>query len=201
MLQIFNVLMELLDKKYYTPEEYFALVEEAELRLEYHNGEVYSMAGGTSNHNIIARKTFRQLDEKLDVTDCVVYNTDMTVKIDAYNRYVYPDCTVVCGPRKFEDENQLRLKNPILVIEVLSESTEGYDRGDKFSYYRSLPSFKEYMLLSSTKVWVETFYRESEELWRISSASNLDESIHLYSLNVDLSLRAIYAKTEGLLVG
>ena len=86
------------------------------------------------------------------------------------------------------------------MIEVLSESTEGYDRGDKFKFYRSLPSFKEYMLISSTKIWVDTFYRESEELWRISSASSLEESIHLYSLNLDLPLRAIYAKTEGIVV-
>ena len=104
--------------------------------------------------------------------------------------------SVVCGPREFEDQQQLRLKNPSLIIEILSESTGSYDRGDKFLYYRSLPSFKEYILISSTHISVEGWYWEAPDLWRMYSASSLDASVPIHSLGLELSLRAIYAKTE-----
>lgn len=188
--------MDLIKDHFYTKKEYFDLVEQLETKLEYHDGQIFAMAGGTSDHNIIAGKTWRHLDEQLDDTDCVVYNSDMAVYIQEYNRYVYPDASVVCEPQTFEDAGRLRLKNPSLIIEVLSESTGSYDRGDKFLYYRSLPSFREYLLISSTRIFVEGWYREAPDLWRMSSASSLDASIPIHSLNLELSLRSVYAKSE-----
>jgi len=185
--------MEALQKRYYTKEEYFDLVKESQEKLEYHDGEIFAMAGGTPNHNLIAVKTLRAIDEQLDNRDCLVYNSDQAVNIESANRYLYPDISALCGEQEFEG---VRLKNPVLIIEVLSEGTEAYDRGDKFNYYRSLPSFREYVLISSEKVQVESFYREEENLWRISSARELEQSIHLYSLDLDIPLSRIYAKVS-----
>lgn len=193
--------MELLKDRYYTKEEYFQLIEQSEEKLEYHDGHIFAMAGGAYNHNMVAGETFRNIGNQLEGTDCVTCNSDMTVQIESFNRYVYPDISVVCMPVEFVDDRQLIIKNSKLIIEVLSESTEAYDRGDKFKYYRSIPSFKEYVLISSTSIWVEAFYKEDKDLWRISSASKLEESIHLYSLNIDVPLQQIYAKTTGLSSG
>lgn len=188
--------MDLVKDRLYTKKEYFDLLEQSDTKLEYHDGRIFAMAGGTSDHNIIAGKTYRYIDEKLDHTDCIVYNSDMAVYIKKYNRYVYPDVSVVCSPREFEDKKQVRLKKTSLIIEILSESTGSYDRGDKFLYYRSLPSFKEYILISSTHISAEGWYREAPDLWRISSAASLDDSVPIHSLKLELSLRSIYSKTE-----
>lgn len=185
-------------RQYYTPEEYFQLLEESEVKFEYHDGYLEMMAGGTSNHNIISSNLRGELYIALRESDCIVYDSDQAVQIDDYNRYLFPDASVVCGKREFEDEKQMRLKNPFLIIEVLSETTEAYDRGEKFRYYRSLPSFREYVLIHSSRVLCEIFYREESNLWRISAVSDLDESIHLHSLKLDIPLRQLYAKTEDL---
>ncbi|MDX1939152.1 MAG: Uma2 family endonuclease [Saprospiraceae bacterium] len=185
-------------QQYYTKEEYFDLLEASEVKIEYRDGYIEAMAGAPSNHNILSGNFRAELHFKLRETDCVVYDSDQAVRIEKYNCYVFPDASVVCGKREFEDEKKLRLKNPFLIIEVLSENTEAYDRGEKFSFYRSLPSFKEYVLIHSNKVWVESFYREESNLWRISTVSNLHENIHLYSLNLDISVQQLYSKTEDI---
>lgn len=187
------------EQRYYTPEEYFHLLEESDVKLEYFDGHIQAMAGAPSNHNILAGNTRLALGNKLWDTDCVIYDSDQAVKIEKYNCYVFPDASVVCGKREFEDEKQLRLTNPFLIIEVLSDSTADYDRGEKFSYYRSLPSFREYVLIHSNKIWVESYYREESNLWRIASVATLEEVLHLHSLKIDIPLQALYAKTEGLI--
>ncbi len=186
--------MEALQKRYYTKEEYFDLVKESQEKLEYHDGDIFAMAGGTPNHNQTKINLTSALNTALlDNENFYVYDSDQAVSIEHYNRYLYPDASAVCGEQEFEG---VRLKNPVLIIEVLSEGTEAYDRGDKFNYYRSLPSFREYVLISSEKAQVESFYREEENLWRISSARELEQSIHLYSLDLDIPLSRIYAKVS-----
>lgn len=138
------------------------------------------------------------MSEKLDDTDCIVYDSDMAVEIDRGNNYFFPDAMVTCGERKFSDERQRFLKNPVLIVEVLSKSTENYDRSEKFRFYRGILSLKEYVLISSDRPVVESFYREGEGLWRISTASKLESNIHLYSLNIDIPLAQIYAKVTDL---
>jgi Uma2 family endonuclease len=182
----------------YTVEEYFALAEESDVKLEYHYGRIYAMAGGNSNHSIIGTNIRRRLSEKLDDTDCVVYDSDMALSLEDGNRYVYPDGMVVCGPRDFSNAQQTRLKNPVLIIEVLSERTKTYDRTDKFRFYRSIPSLKEYLVISADKPLVENFYRQEEGLWRIGSAKGLEAEIHLFTFEIDIPLAQIYAKTESL---
>lgn len=185
-------------RQYYTPEEYFQLLEESEVKFEYHDGYLEMMAGAASNHNIVSGNTRLALGNALWETDCIVYDSDQAVEIEAYNRYLFPDASVVCSKREFSDAKQMRLTNPFVIIEVLSETTEAYDRGEKFSFYRSLPSFREYVLVHSTKIWVETFYREESNLWRIATVSNMEESIHLNFLKLDIPLKHLYAKTEDL---
>ena len=184
--------------KLYDRAEYFSLVEDSDHKLEYHYGRVYAMAGGTANHSIIGNNIRRRLSENLDDTNCVVFDSDMALEMEEGNRYVYPDAMVVCGDREYANENNTQIKNPILIVEVLSKGTKNYDRTDKFRYYRSVPSLKEYVIIYSDKPVVETFYRESDGLWRIGSASTLEDSIHLYSLDVNISMTQIFSKTEGL---
>lgn len=187
-----------IENRKYTREEYFELLAASEVKLEYHYGHIVAMAGGTSNNSIIATNMRRRMDERLDDTNCYVYDSDMAIEMDEGNNYVFPDASVVCGEREFSDEKERFLTNPILIVEVLSKSTEKYDRTEKFRLYRGIPSLQEYVLISSDTPVVETFYKEGEGLWRISTASKLDSSIHLYSLNIDIPLAQIYAKVKDL---
>ena len=187
-----------IEKRKYTREEYFELLEASDIKLEYHYGFIVAMAGGKPNNSLIATNLRRRIAERLDDRDCLVYDSDLAVEMDEGNRYVFPDATIVCGEQLFSEYNQNALTNPVLIIEVLSKSTENYDKGDKFRFYRGIPSLKEYVLISPDRPVVESFYREGEGLWRISTASGLDSSIHLYSLNIDIPLAQIYAKVTGL---
>ena len=164
--------MDLLKQRIYTKEEYFELAEQSYVKLEFHDGEIYAMSGGTSDHSLVSTNTRTELNLALRERNCVVYDSGMAVFIENGNRYVYPDISVVCGPQEFQDEKRLRLLNPSLIIEVLSEPTEAYDRGRKFGYYRSLPCFQEYILISSTRVVVEGWCRKSKDLWQTRGATS-----------------------------
>ena len=193
--------MKISENKYYTTEEYFSIVEDSEEKYEYHEGKLYAMAGGTSKHNAISTNTSTALNIALSEKDCMVYNSDQQVVINDSKRYVYPDVSVVCGTQDFEDKKETRLKNPILIIEVLSESTKGFDKTDKFHLYCQIPSFREYVLIHTDKIMVETYYKEDSGLWRISSAFRIKDSIQLYSINSTITLTDIYKKIKNLKEG
>lgn len=190
--------MKEIEDRTYTVEEYFALIEESDKKLEYHHGRIYTMVSKNSNHSIIGTNIRRRLSEKLDDTDCVVLDSDMALSLESGNRYVYPDAMVICGEREFTNTQQTRIKNPILIIEVLSKSTKTYDRTDKFRFYRAIPSLKEYLIVSSDMPLVETFYKQAEGLWRIGSAKGLDSGISIFTFDIDIPLAQVYAKTESL---
>ncbi len=185
------------DKKY-SIEEYFSLVEELDYKIEYHKGRIVAMAGGTSNHNIIATNILTQLNLALRDKDCVTYNSDMALSIEKENRYVYPDAMVICGQQEFEDKKELRVKNPILIVEVLSDSTKGFDKRKKFTFYRTIPSFREYLLIHSDAVFAEAFYREDSKHWHISSAYHKESSLYLHSLDLSINLGTLYSKTRDI---
>ena len=187
--------------KYYSVEEYFSILEDSEEKYEYHNGELYGMAGGTSTHNGISANTITALSNSLSEKDCMVYNSDQQIAIESINRYVYPDVSVVCGKQEFEDEKEIRLKNPVLIVEVLSEGTKAYDKTTKFHLYCKIPSFREYVLIHTDRVQIDTYYKEESGLWRISSGFNLEDSVHLYSIDEDLLLGDIYKKIKNLKQG
>lgn len=178
------------------------LKEEAQsnTKHEYGDGQIIAMASGTPAHNKIANSIGTTIDVALDKAgqDCAVYSSDQQIYIPAYNRCVYPDCTVLCGKEEVHEKNKTMLLNPLLLIEVLSESTKQYDSTDKFEAYRSISSFKEYVLVWQTIPKVQSWYKEEGQLWRISSAFGLDKSLPLYSLGIELSLAAIYKRVENL---
>jgi Uma2 family endonuclease len=183
----------------YTFEEYLELMEVSEEKYEYENGLLVEMAGGTGNHSMISTNVLAELHFHAKKTGkCRTFNGDMNVWIPKCNRGLFPDTSVVCGEPKYTTERQTILENPMLIIEVLSESTKAKDKGEKFECYRSLPSFKEYVLVYQTIPRIETWYKEEADLWRISSAHGLDKSIYLHSLDLTINLKDVYTNIDNL---
>lgn len=156
---------ELAVKKTCTPEEYLAWERSQPDKHEFHHGEVFAMAGATIEHNQIVINVGAELRALLRQKPCKVCASDLRVKIPATGLYTYPDASVVCGPPQFEDDKLDTLLNPLILIEILSESTEDYDRGTKFTNYRSIASFRDYVLISTDQVLVEYHTRKEDGSW------------------------------------
>ena len=180
-----------------TPEEYLTLERQAEFKSEYFAGEIFVMAGASQRHNLIAANIIRTLGNQLLEHDCNVYPSDMRVKIPKINKYTYPDVVVACAEEQFEDENNDVLLNPVVIVvifEVLSDSTEAYDRGKKFEHYQSLASLVEYLLVSQTPYRVEQYIRQDDRTWTYTEFHHLEEIIHLPTIHCNLRLKDIYTK-------
>lgn len=180
---------------YLTPAEYLVLERKATTKSEYLNGRVYAMVGASREHNLIAVNMASELHGQLRERPCETYINDMRVKIAPAGLYTYPDVVVVCEKPRFEDADLDTLLNPTVLIEVLSPSTEAYDRGEKFAHYRQLESLREYLLVAQNRVCVERYFRQGAQ-WLLTEFSALDDEIDLVSISCQLSLRAIYAKVE-----
>ncbi len=167
-----------------------------EQRSEYAAGEVFAMIGGSEAHNLIVANAIRELGSQLRARPCRVYPSDMKVHIAAHDVGAYPDLMVICGERRFHDERRDLVTNPGLIVEVLSDSTEAYDRGDKFMYYRSLESLQAYLLLSQYRVQADLFRRQADGTWSLSSYRDPAETIALPSIEAELSLAEVYDKVE-----
>ncbi|HSO00309.1 MAG TPA: Uma2 family endonuclease [Candidatus Nanopelagicales bacterium] len=176
-----------------TPEEYLAFERASETKHEYADGETSAMAGGTREHSLISMNIARELGNLLRDRPCEVHGSDLRVKIAATGRYVYPDASVVCGAALFEDEQRDTLQNPLVVVEVLSDSTEAYDRGEKFEQYRSLPSLLEYVICSQKKARVEHFQRQGDGRWVLTVLGPGDR-LTLESIGCELPVDDIYLK-------
>jgi Uma2 family endonuclease len=179
----------------YSPEEYLALERKAEYKSEYLNGRIIAMSGASRWHNLIAGNLYRELSQQLRGRPCEAYTSDLRVKVSSTGLYTYPDITVACGDILFEDAEIDTLINPNVIVEVLSPSTEAYDRGEKFAHYRRLESLQEYVLVSQDRVRIEYYVRQGTQ-WVFSEASTLDETVRLGSIGCDLILRDIYEKVE-----
>ena len=183
-------------KKRFTIEEYLRFEEQAEQRHEYHNGNVIPMSGGTIEHNQIAANILTEIKVALRTQQrsCWATGSDMKVWIEAAQRFVYPDVTVLCDDPQFYKDRRDALANPLLLVEVLSESTEAYDRGKKFERYSSLSSLREYVLVSQSEPAVEVFFRDHDrpEDWQYHRATGLDTLIQLQAISCELSLKEIY---------
>ena len=173
-------------------EEYLAWESTQEVRHEYFNGEVIAMAGGTRNHNRISGNCFKLLDDTLADRKCEVYIADVKVQVKPSKKYFYPDVVVTCDER--DTEPQLVLF-PCLIIEVLSPSTEAYDRGFKFSQYRKLESLQEYILVQVERPIVEVFQRDQEGKW-LFSEYDLCDRIFLKSINIEISVSDLYRQVQ-----
>jgi Uma2 family endonuclease len=174
-----------------TAEQYLEIERKAETKSEFYNGEMFAMAGARFGHNKLVWNAIVLLGKRLR-PPCQGCPSDMRVRITSTGLYTYPDVVVVCGEPQFLDETQDTLLNPSLIIEVLSPSTESYDRGRKFEQYRSIQSFKEYVLVSSDRVHVDLYVKQPDDKWLLSSAGALEESLPLSSIGCPLPLSELY---------
>ncbi|TDE18637.1 Uma2 family endonuclease [Dyadobacter psychrotolerans] len=188
-------------QKFYSEEEYLEMEREAEYKSEYYRGEIFAMAGAGHNHNRINENISIIVGNYLKGKSCRSYSRDLRVHIHENGLYTYPDFLIVCGENKFRDDKRDTLLNPVVIIEILSESTSDYDRGEKFRFYRSLTSLKEYVTVNSLSVSAEVFRKNEEnDLWFLASdAYSLEESIMLSSVDLKLNMTDIYEQTEGIL--
>ncbi len=176
-----------------TPEQYLALERSSEVKHEYAEGEIFAMSGDTRAHSLVAGNILGEIRSALSERDCEVHGSDMRLKIPATGRYVYPDVSVVCGEALFEDDEQDTLLNPKVIVEVLSRSTEPYDRGDKFENYQTLASLREYVLLSQKKVRVEHYSLQPDGTW-ILRVLGAGERLLLSSIDCEIDVDRIYLK-------
>ncbi len=188
--------MSLQPKPRLTPEEYLALERKAEYKSEYLAGEMFAMAGASERHVSIVANVMYLLVGQLKGRPCKAYASDMRVRVSPTGLYTYPDVVVVCGQPQFADEQQDTLLNPTLLVEVLSESTKDYDRGEKFEHYRTLASLSEYVLIAQDKYHIEHFVRQPDNRWLLSETNRLEDTIHLSSIACDLALAEVYDKVE-----
>jgi Uma2 family endonuclease len=177
---------------YYTPEEYLALEEKAEYKSEYHNGEIIPMTGGTTNHNEISLNLATNLKFYLKKQPYKVYMSDVRLWIPSHNLYTYPDVMVIKNEPVYTDKSKTTITNPILIAEVLSKSTQNYDLGEKFTYYRTINSFVEYLLISQHSFHVMQYSRTEKNQWLLSEYVTEDAVIKLNSLNLEIELVELY---------
>lgn len=175
-----------------TETEYIAFERDSEIRHEYIQGEIVAMAGASQNHNRLAATMMFLVYGHLRGRGCEVYGGDMRVKIGTADIQTYPDLSVVCGDIHFTDDVPPAMLNPNLIIEVLSPSTESYDRGKKFSTYRQLPSLQEYVLVSQDSAHIERFVRKNDDVWEFSDAVGLGATVILSSIDCPLALADVY---------
>ncbi len=184
-------------KKHYTLEEYIELDKNSDEKYEYFDGEVFAMAGGSPDHARIGGNVYATLQQKLRGGNCEAFNSDLRIKVPSAQPYRYPDVTVVCGEQHFEDIQGLQaLVNPVLIVEVLSSSTAAYDLDDKFIAYRSIESFREYLLVSQTRPHVIHYVRQPGGKWLRGDIGGLENEVAFESIEVVLPLREIYERVN-----
>jgi Uma2 family endonuclease len=179
----------------YTPEEYLALERKAEHKSEYFAGEIFAMSGASRKHNLITFNLAREIGNQLRGRPCEAYVADMRVKVTPTGLYTYPDVVVVCGEPRFEDSHVDTLLNPTVIFEVLSESTEAYDRGRKFANYRRLASQQEYVLIAQDRVHVEQYRREGDH-WLFTEVRDAEGVLALPTIGCELPVREIYDRVD-----
>ena len=189
--------MSSVPKTFLTPEQYLEIERKAEFRSEYYNGEMFAMAGTKRPHNLIKTNLTIQLGNQLRSRPCEVYSSDSRVLVAPTGLYTYPDIVVVCGEPRFLDGEFDTLLNPTVIVEVLSPSTEAYDRGRKFGHYRTIESLSAYLMVASELIGVELFTRQPDNLWKLTKeASGLEEILEIESIGCALKLADIYEKVQ-----
>jgi Uma2 family endonuclease len=179
-----------------TPAEYLVRERAATYRSEYFDGEMFAMAGGSPRHSLIKVNVTGELRERLKGAPCTAYDSDLRILISATGLYTYPDASVICGPLEYEDEHHDTVLNPTLLVEVLSGSTEAYDRGKKFGHYRQIPALREYLLVAQEEPRIERFLRNDDNTWTLTEVAGLDAILALPSLGIEIALREVYDKVD-----
>jgi Uma2 family endonuclease len=183
-------------KSRYTPEQYLEMERKAAHKSEYVAGEIVAMSGASEQHVWIVGTVLSALRGKLRGGPCRTYASDLRVRVSSSRLFTYPDIVVYCGEPAFADDQSDTLLNPTLIVEVLSKSTESYDRGKKFEYYRGIESLVEYVTISQDRAHVEHWTRRPDNRWLLEDTDRLDGVLQLSSVGCDLSLAEIYEGVE-----
>ncbi|HEV7859329.1 MAG TPA: Uma2 family endonuclease [Pyrinomonadaceae bacterium] len=181
---------------YLTPEEYLSIERKAEYKSDYFNGEIFAMTGASREHNLITTNIIGELRQQLKGKSCEVYPSNMRVRVPAARLYTYPDVVVVCGEPKFEDAYVDTLLNPTLIVEVLSRSTETYDRGRKFGYYRTIESLSAYLIVEQDEYKIEQYVKQADGRWLLSEETSLEGAIELACVECRLALSEVYERVD-----
>jgi len=179
-----------------TEAEYLALERSAAFKSEFFDGETFAMAGASPMHSLINANLIRELGNRLKGRACVPFNSDLRIKVEATALITYPDLSVICGPLRFADEAEDTVVNPTILVEVLSDSTEAYDRGRKFENYRQIPSLREYLLVSQKEPRIEQFIRQDNGQWLWREAAGAQATLMLPSLEIAIALVEAYANVQ-----
>jgi Uma2 family endonuclease len=180
-----------------TEEQYLALERTAETKSEFHDGRMFAMAGGSPNHSLLANNIGAILRGQVP-TGCRTFNSDLRVKVAPTGLYTYPDCTVICGDLQFAGDQRDVVLNPLLIVEVLSPSTEGYDRGKKFESYRTIESLKEYLLIHQDRRHVEHYSKRDDGSWLLREYSGTEPTLAIPRLNTHILLADLYSSALDL---
>ena len=186
--------MSTVPKHFITPEEYLHRERQAEHRSEYYRGEMFAMAGASANHNWIVLNIGSHLREQLKSKPCRVYPSDLKLRVEATGLFTYPDLSIVCGEPRLESDHGDVLLNPVVLVEVLSDSTEAYDRGKKFEHYRTIPSLQHYVLITQDRHSIDCFTRSNGESWNLTSCKGLSGKITLEAIECELLGSEVYDK-------
>ncbi len=179
-------------KSSYSIEEYLALEEESIQRHEFFKGEIFAMSGGSIDHGAISVNWTSEIRSKTKGSNCRGFNSDVKVHIESEEAFVYPDASIVCGEVELYNEKNHTILNPAVIIEVLSESTEAYDRGFKFHRYPKIPSLQEYIITSQTIPNVEVYRKEENGWTSYQRYSKMEESVLIRSLGISVPMSEIY---------
>jgi len=183
-------------KKYYTAEEYLAMEETAEYKSEYYEGELFGMAGASIDHDRIVGNVYARMNLAFSGNKCEAFTSNMRLWIKSKNFYTYPDTMVMCGKPEFYQNRNDTITNPLLIVEVLSKSTQSYDRGEKFSFYQSIPTLREYILFDQHKIHVEQFSLGADGKWALTEYNDAGDILRCTSVDFQIPLRDIYDRVE-----
>jgi len=189
--------MSALEQPFYTPEQYLELERKAETKSEYYGGQIFAMSGGSDAHSLIGGNIHGLFWSHLRGKPCRAFNSDMQIKVSPTGLYTYPDVSVVCGEVQFADGRRDILGNPAVIVEVLSPSTESYDRGEKFVHYQRLSSLTDYLLVSQKTMRVEQYVRQANNQWLLTVHSGPEATAYVASVDCDLRLAEVYEKVEA----
>jgi len=183
-------------KRFYTPEEYLELEKQAEFKSEYRDGEIVPMTGGTTNHNQLALNLAASIKIAIKGQNYRIYINDVRLWIPKYRQYTYPDVMVIEGQPVYIGNNTTTVTNPSLIVEVLSKSTQNYDQGNKFLYYRSIPEFKEYILIDQYEYHIMHYVKTADSKWVLDEIEGESANLVLETVDFEITLSDLYEQVD-----
>lgn len=181
-----------------TIKEYLILEDSSEEKWEYSQGMVWAMSGASPNHAILSSNLSRVIGNLLDLEKCTMFSGDLRIRIESIDSFLRPDSSILCGPPEFSPRDKNSLINPQIIIEILSPSTEGYDRGDKFYKYSQIPSFIQYILIHQDKPVIDSFVRQEDGTWKMRKSAGIEAFLNIPSLDLHTSLKNLYLGLRNL---